>query len=122
MIELIDGLPDGVVGLSATGEVSGEDYERVLIPAVEQALADREKIRALYLLGPQFEGYSATAMWDDTKVGMAHLFAWERIALVTDHDGYRRLVRGFGFLIPAEVRVFAVAELEAAKAWVGEGL
>ncbi len=121
MIVAIPDLPDGVLGFEASGEVTGEDYERVLIPAVEGALESHEKIRLLYLLGEGFEGYSAAAMWDDTKVGMEHLLSWERIAVVTDHDAYRRLVRGFGFLIPAQVRVFALDELDEARAWLGEG-
>jgi SpoIIAA-like len=120
MIELLSGLPDGVLGIEAKGQVTGEDYERVLIPAVERELESRDKIRLLYVLGPGFDGYSAAAMWDDAKIGMSHPFSWERIAVVTDHDAYRRLVKGFGFLVPGEVRVFAVAELDAARAWIGE--
>lgn len=118
MIELIPGLPDNVLGMEAKGEVTGEDYARVLIPAIERQLEGRDRIRVLYVLGPEFSGYSAAAMWDDAKVGMTHPFSWERIAVVTDHDAYRRLVNGFGFLIPGQVRVFPVAELEDAKAWV----
>jgi hypothetical protein len=118
MIELIPNLPDGVVGIEAKGEVTGADYEQVVIPAVERELQSHEKLRLLYLLGPEFDGYSAAAMWDDTKVGMEHLLSWERIAVVTDHDAYRRLVRGFGFMMPAKVRVFATPELEAAKTWI----
>jgi SpoIIAA-like len=122
MIELMSWLPDGVVGLTAKGEISGEDYEQVVIPAVERALEAHDKVRLVYVLGAEFDGYSAAAMWDDTKVGMAHLFRWERIAVVTDDDAYRRLIKGFGFLIPADVRVFAVAELDDARDWIGEGL
>ena len=35
MIELIPDLPENVLGFSAKGEVTVEDYETVLIPAVE---------------------------------------------------------------------------------------
>ena len=38
MIELTEGLPDGIVGLEAVGEVSSEDYATVANPAVEHAL------------------------------------------------------------------------------------
>lgn len=120
MIELIEDLPDDVVGLEAKGEVTGDDYEQVLIPAVERQLERHRKIRLLYLLGSEFSGLSAAAMWDDAKVGMEHPFLWERIAVVTDHDAYRRLFKGVGFLIPAKVRVFGVAELDEAKAWISE--
>lgn len=72
------------------------------------------------MLGAEFDGFTAEAMWDDAKVGMEHPFSWERIAAVTDHDAYRRLFKGIGFLIPGKVRVFALAELDEAKSWIGE--
>ena len=120
MIELISDLPDDVLGIEARGEVTGEDYEQVLIPAVERHLERRSKIRLLYVLGSEFGGYSAAAIWDDAKIGMEHPFSWERIAVVTDDDGYRRLVRGFGFMVPGKVKVFDVAELDAARAWISD--
>lgn len=119
MIELIPGLPDNVLGLEAKGEVTGEDYEQVVIPAVHRLREGGEKIRLLYVLGAEFEGFTAAAMWDDTKVGLEHPFSWERIAVVTDHDAYRRLFRGVGFLIPAKVRVFDLAALDEARSWIG---
>ena len=38
--------------------------------------------------------------------------------MVTDHDTYHTMIEGFGFLMPGEVEVFDVDELEAAKDWV----
>lgn len=122
MIELIPDLPAGVVGVEAKGEVTGDDYDQVLIPAIERALEGRDKVRLLYVLGTEFDGYSAAAMWDDAKVGMSHFFSWERIAMVTDHDAYQRLVKGFGFMLPAKVGIFELAQLEEARAWIAEGL
>jgi hypothetical protein len=53
------------------------------------------------------------------KMG-AHTWGdFERVAFVSDHSVYRNLVRGFGFLMPGEVRVYPLAELETAKGWVG---
>ncbi len=121
MIELIEDLPDDVLGFEAKGHVTGEDYETALIPAIERALEGRQKLNLLYVLGDEFEAYTGTAMWDDTKVGMRHPFAWRRIALVTDHDGYRHMLKAAGFLTPAEVRTFAGDELEEAKRWVSDG-
>lgn len=121
MIELIEGLPDGVVGFEAKGHVTGEDYEQVLVPEIERALEGGKKLSVLYVLGDEFEGYTGAAMWDDTKVGMHHPFSWKRIALVTDHDGYRHMLKGFGFLTSATVKTFAGSELEQAKSWVAGG-
>jgi hypothetical protein len=118
MIELIEGLPEGVVGFEAVGEVTAEDYESVAKPAIEGARVGRDKVRLLYVLGDRFSGYTAGAMWDDTKLGLSHPFSWERIAVVTDEGSMRTMVKGFGWLIPGEVKLFSVSELEDAKTWV----
>ena len=100
MISVIDDLGDGVIGFEATGRVTAEDYESVLMPAVEGALDAGAKARLLLVFGAEFEGYEADAAMDDMKMG-AHTWGdFERVAFVSDHSVYRNLVRGFGFLMP----------------------
>ncbi len=118
MLETIPDLPQHVLGVDARGRVSAEDYERVLIPAVEERLKSNPKLRLLYRLGPEFEGYTPGAMWDDARLGFAHWNAWEKIAVVTDVEWIRAAVRSFAFALPGEVRVFANEEFDAARAWV----
>ena len=48
MLEIIGGLPQGVLGVRAKGRISAADYEQVLIPAVEAALKHQDKIRFYY--------------------------------------------------------------------------
>ena len=122
MIELIDGLPDGVVGLEAVGKVSSADYETVANPAVERALGRHDKLRLLHVLDDRFTGYTAGGMWDDAKLGVAHPRSWERIAVVTDHRRIRRLVKAAGWTVPGQMRLFSNAERAEAEAWVSEGL
>lgn len=118
MIERIPDLPEGVVGLRAVGDVEGDDYEQVIIPAVEAALEGRDKIRLLYVLGPEFDEYEDGAAWEDAKLGMHHLFDFERVAVVTDATWISRGVRWFAFAIPGKVKVFPNAELDDARAWI----
>ena len=120
MIDRLTGLPDNVVGFSARGQVTAEDYEQHVVPAVEQALVRHDKVRLLYQLGGEFEGFDLGAMWEDAKVGLSHLAAWERIAVVTDVDWIRMATKAFGFAMPGEVRVFSNAELGAARNWLTE--
>ena len=40
MIRLLRGMPTGVLGIEAVDDVEKEDYENVIIPAVEAALAE----------------------------------------------------------------------------------
>lgn len=118
MIEMIQGLGDGIVGAKAVGTVTADDYESTLIPAVEGALAEGDKLRMLYVLGQEFETYDSEAALDDARMGMHHWSDFERIALVTDHVVYRTAVKGFGFLMPGEVKVFGNDEMDAAVEWI----
>ena len=117
MLERMADIPSNVIGIRATGSVSAEDYDRVLKPAIDAALGAGEGIRLVYELGPGFEGYSPGAAWEDLKLGTGYLRAWERCAVVTDHALLSDVIRGFGVLMPGEIRVFPVAELETAIAW-----
>ncbi len=118
MIELMPNLPDQVVGFSASGQVTASDYETMLIPAIAARLKKHGTVRILYHLGPAFTGFTAGAMWDDAKVGIMHLKAWEKIAVVTDVEWMAKAASLFSFVIPCPVKVFPNSQLAAAEAWI----
>lgn len=120
MIEVMTDLPDRVLGLRARGEVSAQDYKTVLVPAIEEKLTKHTKARLLYVLGDDFEGYTGGAAWEDAKVGMKHLTAFERVAVVTDVDWIEKMIKAFGFVMPGEVRVFDDDDLDEARLWISE--
>ena len=118
MIEMLPGLPGNVVGIEGVGDVSSDDYNDVLIPAVEAALEQHDKVRLLYVLGERFDRISAGAAWEDTKLGLEHLRGWERMAVVTDVGWIDHALKAVGWMIPAKIRVFPTSERAAAEAWV----
>jgi hypothetical protein len=120
MLTLIEGLPQDVVGVEARGKVTAEDYERVLVPAVDEAKvkAGDGGVRLLYVLGHELPDYTAGAAWEDAKLGLGHLRSWERIAVVGDADWLRHAVHGLGWLMPGEIKVFALEELDRACEWM----
>ena len=122
MIEVMTDLPDHVLGLRASDEITADDYKSLLMPALEDKLTRHRKVRLLYVIvEDRFTGYTGGAAWEDAKVGMKHLTAFERVALVTDFDWIENVVKAFGFAFPGEVRVFDDDdELDAARAWVCE--
>lgn len=118
MMKMMEELGEGVVGVEAHGKVTRDDYEKVLMPAVDRALRDREKIRFLYRVAPDFSGFTGGALWDDARVGIRHLGAWDRVAVVTDVTWIADAVKAFQFVIPAKTRVFHNDELQLAKDWL----
>lgn len=118
MIEILSGFPGNVVAFLGKGRITRDDYEKVLIPCVEQALSRNAKIRCYYELGPEYTGFEAGAAWEDFKLGMEHLTRWERAAVVTDVEWMRVATNAVRFLIPGEVRVFANSERDQARSWI----
>ena len=117
MLEPIQEAPDGVLAFRAVGKVEASDYEDVLKPAIEAAVAAHGKVRLVYELGAEFDGYSAGAAWEDMKLWAPHLRDWERCAVVTDHRLIGDAIRAFAIVMPGEVKLFPVGEREAALAW-----
>ena len=120
MFRLIAAAPPGIVAFNAEGRITDADYKTALIPAIDAAKAMHGKVRILLRFGPDFEGYSAEAMLDDTLLGLSHWNDFERLAVVTDTGWIAHGVRLFGPLIPAKTHVFPVGSLNEALAWVAE--
>lgn len=120
MIEIISGMPDNVLAVTARGTVTAQNYENVLLPAVESVLKRHKKIRFLFRTSKDFSGYTPGAMWDDAKLGVQHLTAFEKIAVVSDVPWLVQSTRLFRFLIPCPVKVFSGEKLPDAEAWIRE--
>ncbi|HTW75941.1 MAG TPA: STAS/SEC14 domain-containing protein [Steroidobacteraceae bacterium] len=118
MIKLLDGFPDQVVACSCEGHVTREDYDEVLIPRVNAALARHAKVRLYYELGPAFRGIDAGAAWEDFKVGVESVARWERMAVVTDVAWIRLALGAFRLFMPGQLRLFAASQSSHARAWI----
>jgi hypothetical protein len=117
VIKVLDGLPDNVLGVEASGKVTDADYETVLIPAVRDMRDAHERIRFVYVFGKDFDGWSMGALWEDAKLGLKDPKIWEKIAIVSDEDRVKHMVKAFGWMMPGEVRIFELDELDAATEW-----
>ena len=117
MIRLLGDMPVGVVGLEAVDDVEKKDYENVVVPAIEKAIAEHGKVRLVYVLGHEFDEYEGDAVWEDLKLGVTHPTAFERIAVVTDARWAKPAMRVFSVLWPGQARAFALDELDAATSW-----
>lgn len=120
MIEPLENLPEGVIGFRAVGVIEPDDYKNVLDPAVESAAANGP-VRLVLVIGDDFDRYSLGAMWQDTKLGTSHsLKTWGRVAFVTNHDWIAHAAKIFAPLMPGEVKVFDVEQVDEAAAWAAQ--
>jgi hypothetical protein len=122
MIDELDDLPRGVLGFRFSGHVTRDEYRQRLLPPLKACLDRGQKVRLLVVIDDDFDQFEAGALWEDLKFGLGsglgHLSAWERMALVSDADWVRHAITLFGWLVPGDVRVFPLAALDDATAWL----
>jgi hypothetical protein len=120
MIERIEDMPAGTVGLRASGKLTREEYHEALEPALQEA-AESGEIRMLFLL-TDFDGLAPSAWLTDAETGLryavGHHSAWKRLAFVTDSDWLRKAMHTFAWLTPGELMICTPDELEQARSWV----
>ena len=120
MIERIEGMPPGTIGLRAEGKLTKEDYVEVLEPALKEGVESGE-LRLLFEI-TDFDGLAAGAAIEDMQTGLRTWVrdhsAWKRFAFVTDVEWLRKSMQAFGWMAPGEVRVFVLDEMGAARDWV----
>lgn len=120
MIERIEDMPAGTVGLRASGKLSKSDYTDVLEPVLREGVASGE-LRLLFVL-TDFHGLEPGAWPEDVKTGLRAMVrehsAWKRFALVTDVEWVAKAMRTFAWMTPGEVLTRDLDRLDEARAWV----
>jgi SpoIIAA-like len=120
MVERIEQMPAGTIGLRASGKLTKRDYVDVLEPALREGVETGE-LRLAFVL-TDFDGLEPGAWPEDVKTGLQAWVrdhsAWKRFALVTDVEWVARAMRMFTWLTPGEVAIYEPDQLEEAKRWV----
>jgi len=116
MITYLTDPTHGVVELTVDGGITRDDYDRV-VAEMEGAIDRFGKLRLIEII-EDVGGVDSAIWWRDIKWAYHHVRDIARCAVVTDRGWIGSITRAVGALIPAEIRVFPIAELEAARAWV----
>lgn len=122
MIERIQDMPAGTIGLRAAGKLTKDEYTAVLEPALREGVESGE-LRLLFVL-TDFDGLELSAWPEDFKTGLRTWVrdhsAWKRFALVTDVEWVAKAMHMFVWMTPGEVLIREMDGLDDAKAWIAE--
>jgi hypothetical protein len=118
MLEILSDVPPGIDGLRAVGKLSKTDYERTFEPLLAEAARAGRRLRFLYELGPDFEGFTPSAAWEDVKVSFRFMRVFEACAVVTDLDWVRSAAGLAHVLLPCPVKAFRNQERTKAIEWL----
>lgn len=118
MFSLISGLPSYAVGITATGDITSDDYTDVLQPALQKAASEWKGINMLFVLQTDLKNFSPGAWLQDLKINAAYFFKWNKLAVVDHYDALKKLTAVFNLVAPGEAKTFTAEQVEEAKEWV----
>lgn len=105
-----------VLEVRVSGKLTKEFYE-AFVPAVDALVAGGKKVRILFEMR-DFHGWTAGAMWADTKFALQHWNDIERLALVGEKKWQQGMAVFCKPFTKAKIEYFDVADRAKAKAWV----
>ncbi|MGR3805453.1 SpoIIAA family protein [Marinibacterium profundimaris] len=115
-------IPDtNLLEITLSGAVTREDYEKVLIPAIDGALENSDSLRALVRI-EQGTDYTVGALSDDAWMGLKHWRGFERIAVVGRDGWIGKALKGVSILMPCPVMLFDAGQEDDARRWLRESL
>ena len=119
MIEVLQDMPEGVIGIRVSGRLRGDELREVK-PAIEEQLKSGE-IRIVEVIASDYEGFGPGGLVEDLKLGLGtvlpHHSAFKRIAIVSDKEWVGHTLHALAWMVPGELAVFGLDELERAKEW-----
>ncbi|MCL6284801.1 STAS/SEC14 domain-containing protein [Ruegeria sp. 2012CJ41-6] len=122
MISVETQMDGALLEVELSEQITAQDYDTVLIPAVEKALETHDRIRLMMTFGQEFQGYDLSAAWADSKLGLSHWSGFDRIAVVTDTGWLRNSIRLAAPILPCPMQVFDLIDAETARRWLRESL
>ncbi|MHC1557859.1 SpoIIAA family protein [Actinomycetospora sp. C-140] len=121
MLQKIPGIPDGIAAFDAVGTITADDFAATIEPVLDEAAREGRRLRILLRLGPEYEGFTAGAVWGKTEAWMRHPRLWRYIegyALVSDIGWIDEFVHLASFLVSFPMRVFGDDAFDDAVAWL----
>ena len=119
MIEILKDMPKGVVGFRVSGRLLGDDL-REFKPTMEEMLKTGE-IRIVEVIASDYQGFGPGGLIEDLKLGfgslLQHHSAFKRIAVVSDKEWVAHTLHALAWMVPGELGLFTLDELEQAKDW-----
>lgn len=119
MIELLTDVPEGVTGIRVSGRLSGEELRRIK-PSIAEQLNSGNEIRIVEVID-DYAGFGPGGLMEDLKLGlgtvMPHHASFKRIAIVTGMDWITHTLHALAWIVPGEMKVFGLDEIEDAKRW-----
>ena len=109
-----------VVVVRISGKVQKEDYAK-FVPEVDRLVQRHGKLRMLMEMR-DFHGWTAGALWEDTKFAFHHFRSIERLAIIGEKKWQKGMATFCRPFTAAEVRYFERSQKQEAHDWLQQEL
>ena len=109
----------GLIEITVDGTITVADFDRVQAE-LERMFETHKQLNAVEVIRSFSPTFDPALWWRDLTWGFGHIHKFARATVVTDSGWIGPVTRAVSALMPAEVRVFPLAELEAARRWAAE--
>lgn len=121
MITIIPEAPENVAAFNATGEITREDFENLVIPHVKEKVDEFGELNYLLYLDTDLDKFTMGAWLQDALLGLKNLSKWNRAAIVTDKEAVQNFTDIFSVQMPGEFKSFPKENLYNALYWCKNG-
>lgn len=104
-----------VAEIRVIGRVTQHDMDEIL-PKLEAFINRHGTIRLVEVL-ESFDGFDPTTILDGIKFDLNHLTDVTHAAVVSDIPWIGMMTRASSMVLPVSIRVFPMAEIQAARNW-----
>jgi len=131
MLEILPQSKNDLLAIKASGKLTVDDYEKVLIPKLNQLFKAYKKLNMLVVFDEDFACWSSPqAAWDDAKIGLEHPNDFKGIAIVGAPDWVEWGMKLYSLFVRGRVRSFPAGHEDQAMDWlqtetnkdIGEGI
>jgi hypothetical protein len=104
--------------VKVSGKLTKESYEE-FAPIVDRLIQEHGKLRILFEMH-DFHGWSAGALWEDTKFDFKHWKDIERLAIVGESKWEHGMAVFCKPFTSAKIQYFDHSKLDEAESWLEE--
>lgn len=118
MISVITNAPGHIAAFRASGDVTREDFETVVMPVADKVVQQTGELNYLMEIDTDLKNFTAGAWLQDALLGIKKLSKWNRAAIVSDSQGIQTFTNIFSIVAPGAFKGFDKKDLDAAISWV----
>jgi hypothetical protein len=120
MIRELKNTPNTMVGFLATAEVTNDEFDKIVLPALSEFVRRTDKLNYLFVLCTPIRHITIPELMNDALAKLNTADKWNRVAVVADTSEVTWVTEAFKKVVPGEFKAFTYDKIVQAIRWTGE--